>query len=44
MFGKHYADFIHIRKYSVRNDANNEYVSQEAVFDYTEYSNVSLQA
>ena len=34
--------FDYIRKYSNIDEANNEYVSYRPVFDYIEYSNVSL--
>ena len=35
--------FDYICKYSNIDEANNEYISYRPVFDYIEYSNVSLQ-
>ena len=38
-----HTDLDYIRKYSVLNEAKNEYVLDRPVFGYIEYSNVSLQ-
>ena len=42
-FSLNHTAFDYIRKYSVLDEANNEYVSYRPVFGYIEYSNVSLQ-